>query len=292
MDYIRMNARAKINITLDAIRKREDGYHDLRMIMQTVNLCDNIFIKKTETGVIEMKCGTSWLPCDERNLMYRAAAALKEKCKINSGIYMELVKNIPIAAGLAGGSSDCAAVLVGMNRIFELGLTDTELMEIGKELGADVPYCIMRGTALAEGIGERLTPLAPFPNCFILLAKPPISVSTASVFGALKVNELEKHPDTELVLDLIKKNDLKAVSENMSNVLESVTVEQYPIIADIKAAMLENGALGSIMSGSGPTVFGIFESYESGLKALKAVRRKFRIKEIYLTTVFNTSTAE
>jgi 4-diphosphocytidyl-2-C-methyl-D-erythritol kinase len=288
MDYIKLQARAKINITLDAVRKREDGYHDLRMIMQTVNLCDNIFIKRVAGNDIEMKCGTSWLPCDERNLMYRAAKALKEHCDIKSGIYMELIKNIPIAAGLAGGSSDCAATLIGVNNLFELGLSNDELMAIGKSLGADVPYCIMRGTALAEGIGERLTALPAFPDCFILLAKPPISVSTAAVFGALDISALDTHPDTDKVISLIKSGDLRAVSQNMSNVLESVTIKQYPIIADIKSAMLKHGALGSIMSGSGPTVFGIFTSYDEGLNALKAIRHEYHLKEVYLTTVFNT----
>ena len=190
MDDIKLRARAKINITLDAIRKMENGYHELEMIMQTVNLCDNLHIKKTNTGKVELKSNLVWLPCDSRNLVYRAAEYMRETYNIKEGIEIELVKNIPVAAGLAGGSSDCAATLVGINNLFRLNISQEELMKIGKSFGADVPYCILRGTALAEGIGEKLTVLPNFPNCYVLLAKPPISVSTASVFGALDLKKV------------------------------------------------------------------------------------------------------
>ena len=202
MDDIKLRARAKINITLDAIRKMENGYHELEMIMQTVNLCDNLHIKKTDTGKVELKSNLVWLPCDSRNLVYRAAEYMRETYNIKEGIEIELVKNIPVAAGLAGGSSDCAATLVGINNLFRLNVSQEELMKIGKSFGADVPYCILRGTALAEGIGEKLTVLPNFPNCYVLLAKPPISVSTASVFGALdlkKVN-IEKEECNLLIM--------------------------------------------------------------------------------------------
>lgn len=171
MDDIKLRARAKINITLDAIRKMENGYHELEMIMQTVNLCDNLHIKKTNTGKVELKSNLVWLPCDSRNLVYRAAEYMRETYNIKEGIEIELVKNIPVAAGLAGGSSDCAATLVGINNLFRLNISQEELMKIGKSFGADVPYCILRGTALAEGIGEKLTVLPNFPNCYVLLAK-------------------------------------------------------------------------------------------------------------------------
>lgn len=287
MDFLKLKARAKINITLDVLRRREDGYHDLSMIMQTINLCDNIFIKKLNENKIELKSNLSWLPCDGRNLVYKAAETLKSKYNISDGIYIELTKNIPVAAGLAGGSTDCAAALVGIRNLFKLPVSNEDLMTIGKELGADVPYCIMRGTALAEGIGEKLTPLPSFPNCYVLICKPPINVSTATVFGSLDLNKIERHPNNEKVIELIKNKDLQGICDNMCNVLENVTIANYPIVADIKKYMLENGALGSMMSGSGPTVFGFYKDYATALNALKYIRYKTRIKEIYVTTIYN-----
>ena len=289
MKQIKLNARAKINITLDVLRKREDGYHDLSMIMQTINLCDNITINTTENNNIEMTANYSWLPCDERNLVYKAAALMKEKYNIKEGLKIHLTKNIPVAAGMAGGSSDCAATLIGIRNLFKIKADDNELMALGKTLGADVPYCILRGTALAEGIGEKLTQLPSFPNSIVLIAKPPINVSTAAVFGNFDLNNVKKHPDNKKIIELIKNKDLKGICDNMCNVLETVTVKNYPIIADIKKAMLEYDAIGSLMSGSGPTVFGFYENYDKALVALKNIRSKFRIKEIYITTIFNTS---
>ncbi len=289
MNSIKLNARAKINITLDVLGKRADGYHDLSMIMQTINLCDNIFIEKTDTENVQMSSNLSWLPCDERNLVYRAALVMKEKYGIEDGIKIELSKNIPVAAGMAGGSTDCAATLIGIRNLFGLNVSDKELMAIGKELGADVPYCIMRGTALAEGIGEILTPLPPFPNCTVLIAKPPINVSTAAVFGSFAAKDVDKRPDNNKMIELIRAKDLNGICQNMCNVLESVTIKKYPIIADVKKIMMENDAIGSMMSGSGPTVFGFYEDYKTALKGLKAIKNKFRFKEVYITTVFNTS---
>lgn len=289
MTQLKLNARAKINITLDVLRKREDGYHDLSMIMQTVNLCDNLTISINNSGNIEMTSNFSWLPCDGRNLVYKAAALMKEKYNIKEGIKIHLEKNIPVAAGMAGGSSDCAATLVGLRNIFKIKASDEELMALGKTLGADVPYCILRGTALAEGIGEKLTPLPPFPDSTLLIAKPPINVSTATVFGSFDINNVDKRPNNDKMIELIKNKDLKGICQNMCNVLESVTVKNYPIIDSLKTAMLEKGALGSLMSGSGPTVFGFFENYEKALSALKYIRAKHHIKEIYITTVFNTT---
>jgi 4-diphosphocytidyl-2-C-methyl-D-erythritol kinase len=287
MKYVNLKARAKINTALDVLGKREDGYHELRMIMQTVNLCDNITIMRINEDEIRLTSNFSWLPTDERNLMYRAAELMKQRYDIKDGVEMELVKKIPVAAGLAGGSSDCAAVIVGMNRLFNLKRPTDELLALGKELGADVPYCIMRGTVLAEGIGEKLTRLSPFPSCFVLLCKPNINVSTATVFKSLELDKVTEHPDVDKMIRDIENNDLAAISDGMKNVLETVTIPNYPIIADIKKKMMKLGAVGSMMSGSGPTVFGFFESYESGLIALKTIRRVFHTKEIYLTTVFN-----
>lgn len=289
MKQIKLNARAKINITLDVIRKRDDGYHDLSMIMQTVNLCDNLIIKTDDSKTIKITSNYSWLPCDERNLVYKAASLMKKEYNIKDGLTIHLEKNIPVAAGMAGGSSDCAATLVGIRNLFKIKADDNELMTLGKSLGADVPYCILRGTALAEGIGEKLTPLPPFPNSILLIAKPPINVSTGTVFGSFDLNEVDKHPDNQKMIELIKNKDLKGICENMCNVLETVTIKNYPIIDTIKKSMLECGAIGSLMSGSGPTVFGFFESYDMALKALKYIRTKHHIREVYITTVFNTS---
>lgn len=288
MDKIEIFARAKINTALDVVRKREDGYHDLRMIMQTVNLCDNITIEKTADSGIDLSCNLSWLPCDSRNLIYRAAEEMIRECDIKQGVRIKLNKKIPAAAGLAGGSADCAATLIGMRSLFELPVPNERLMQIGDTLGADVPYCLLRGTALAEGKGEILTPLPPFPNTFVLLAKPNINVSTPAVFKEFSLDKVEKHPDIDKMISYIKAGDLKGVCDTMCNVLETVTIKNYPVIAEVKQAMLDCGASGSMMSGSGPTVFGFYGSYEEGIKALKHIRSTFRIREIYLTTIFNT----
>ncbi len=287
MDKINAVARAKINIALDVLGKRPDGYHDLRMIMQTVNLCDSIVIEKSRENGIKLTSNLSWLPCDERNLVYRAADEMIKRCGIRGGVNIELKKRIPAAAGLAGGSADCAATLVGMRSLFGVTLPNNELMKIGEKLGADVPFCLMRGTAIAEGKGEILTPLPPFPDTFVLLAKPPINVSTPLVFKEYSDAEVTQRPDIEKLTDYIKNGDLDGICGAMCNVLESVTVKNYPIIADIKRTMLETGARGSMMSGSGPTVFGFYDSYEQGLAALKKVRSEYHIKEVHLTTVFN-----
>ena len=255
MKQIKLNARAKINITLDVLRKRDDGYHDLSMIMQTVNLCDNLIIKTNESKTINMTSNYSWLPCDERNLVYKAAALMKEKYDIKDGITIHLEKNIPVAAGMAGGSSDCAATLVGIRNLFKIKADDSELMALGKNLGADVPYCILRGTALAEGIGEKLTQLPPFPNSILLIAKPPVNVSTATVFGSFDLNKVDKHPDNQKMIELIKNKDLKGICNNMCNVLETVTIKNYAIIDTVKKSMLEGFAIFSLMSCSFPTFF-------------------------------------
>ena len=287
MDRINIFARAKINTALDVVGKREDGYHDLRMIMQTVNLCDNITISKSKEKGIRLQSNLSWLPCDSRNLVYRAAQEMIDACGIKGGVDIELKKRIPAAAGLAGGSADCAATLIGMRSLYGINMPNEQLMKIGESLGADVPFCIMRGTALAEGKGEILTPLPPFPDTFVLLAKPPINVSTPVIFKEFSQAEVKERPDIEKMIAYIKQGDLKGICETMCNVLETVTVNKYPVISDINRSMMEYGADGSMMSGSGPTVFGFYDSYEKGLEALKFIRSRYHIKEIHLTTVFN-----
>lgn len=291
MNSIVLKAKAKINLTLDAIGKRENGYHDLRMIMQTVNLHDTISIKKTKTPGIKLSTNLHWLPKDERNIAYKAAALFLEESGINVGVYINVYKRIPVAAGLAGGSTDAAAVLVGMNKLFATGYSKKQLMEMGVKLGADVPFCIMRGTVLAEGIGEILTPLPALPYTYVVLAKPNISVSTASVYGGLRVDEIAGHPQTDEVVQAIKDQDIAFVIDHMANVLEEVTIKMHPEIEAIKKDMLQFGAKGSMMSGSGPTVFGIFEDKEKALEAV-AYFRANGLREVHLTSTFCPSKRE
>lgn len=287
MKELKLKAMAKINLGLDVLRKREDGYHDLRMIMQTIRLYDRIHLTVTETPGIRVKTNLSFLPVNEDNLVYRAAKLLMEEFDIKKGLFINLEKHIPVAAGLAGGSSDAAAVLVGVNRIFKLGLSQEELMERGVKLGADVPYCIMRGTALAEGIGEKLTALPAMPPCHVLIAKPKIHVSTKFVYGNLKANELQEHPNIDAQLEALKKGDLYELTAHMGNVLETVTIPAYPVIEEIKTEMKQMGAVNAMMSGSGPTVFGIFDDKAKARKAYEKLKKGSIAKQVYLTECFN-----
>lgn len=287
MKEIRMKALAKINLGLDVVKKREDGYHEVRMIMQTVKLYDQIDIHKMDKPGIRLKTNLQYLPVDENNLAYRAARLLIEEFGIPKGVSIRLRKVIPIAAGMAGGSSDAAAVLVGLNRIFQLGLTKQELMERSVKLGADVPYCILRGTALAEGIGEKLTRLPAMPKCHVLIAKPGIHVSTKMVYTNLRADELVSHPDIDGQIAAIRERDLCRAAELMGNVLETVTIPAYPVIGKIKEKMMACGALGAMMSGSGPTVFGLFEDEEKARYAYEKMRRDSLAKQVYLTRIMN-----
>ncbi|MEE1008724.1 MAG: 4-(cytidine 5'-diphospho)-2-C-methyl-D-erythritol kinase [Agathobacter sp.] len=287
MDEISLKALAKINLGLDVVRRRDDGYHEVRMIMQTIHLYDRLKISKTKNKGIEIKTNLSFLPVNENNLVYKAGKLLMDEFDIKEGMSVELIKKIPVAAGMAGGSTDAAAMLYGMNQIFELGLSRKQLMERGVKIGADVPYCIMRGTALAEGIGEELTSLPPMVKCPVLIAKPPISVSTKFVYQNLKLDENTIHPDIDKIVSNIKSKDLKGVAENMGNVLETVTIPNYPVIDEIKSRMIEAGALNAMMSGSGPTVFGIFDDEEVAKKAYADMKKSGLSKQIYLTSVYN-----
>lgn len=287
-DRIELRSHAKINLGLDVIGRRENGYHDVRMIMQTVFLYDVVQMEKTKEEGIFLTTNLFYLPNDQNNLAYRAAQMLKEEFHLQGGIKIALNKRIPVSAGLAGGSSNAAAVLVGMNIMYDLGLTEKELMERGVKLGADVPYCIMRGTVLAEGIGEILTPLPPFPKCYILLAKPGINVSTQKVYEKLDALEDIEHPNIDGILDGLNNQDIHQVVSNMGNVLEQVTIARYPVIEKIKMAMKEAGAMNAMMSGSGPTVFGIFEKKADAWKAKELIKESGLAKQIYVANVFNT----
>ena len=282
MREIKLKARAKINLGLDVVRKREDGYHEVRMIMQMINLYDKITMRRITESEIRVTTNLPYLPVNEDNLVYRAAKLLMDEFQVTEGVEIELQKYIPVAAGMAGGSSDAAAVMVGINRIFHLGLTKKQLMERGVKIGADVPFCIMRGTALAEGIGEVLTPLPAMPHCSLVIAKPKIHVSTKFVYGNLKANELKEHPDIDGQVQALREGSLEQLVAKMGNVLETVTVPAYPVIDEIKRTMLKNDAMGAMMSGSGPTVFGVFEREERAQEVCRLLKKEGAAKQVYL----------
>jgi 4-diphosphocytidyl-2-C-methyl-D-erythritol kinase len=282
LDKISVKCPAKINLSLDVVGKRPDGYHLVRMIMQSIGLFDNIRVSKNNGG-INLTCSKP-LPLNEGNIAYRAAKLMLESFSLDGGVDIFIEKNIPIAAGLAGGSTDAAGVIKAMNEIYKLGLTTKEMMETGLKLGADVPFCIMGGTALAEGIGEVLTPL-PSVDAWCLIAKPPVGVSTKEVYGRLKLDEISRHPDTSRVIEYINKKNIEGISESMVNVLEGVTIKKHPIIFEIKNIMMDFHALGSLMSGSGPTVFGIFK--DKSLAETCYHRLKDYLKEVYLVKTYN-----
>ncbi|MDO4553536.1 MAG: 4-(cytidine 5'-diphospho)-2-C-methyl-D-erythritol kinase [Lachnospiraceae bacterium] len=286
MRQIALKAYAKINLGLDVLRRREDNYHEVRMVMQSVTLYDKLTMKKISKDEISLSSNLGYLPNNDKNLVYKAIHLMREEYKITQGVKADLEKRIPVAAGLAGGSTDAAAALVGMNRLFHLKLSLERLMELGAKIGADVPYCVLRGTALSEGIGEILTPLSPLPACYILLAKPGINVSTRFVYENLEADKLPYHPDIDGMIEALEREELKGVTDRLSNVLETVTEKKYPIIGKIKQTMKENGALNSIMSGSGPTVFGIFDKKEKAEKALDKVREIELVKNSYLVEPF------
>ncbi len=285
MNSIRLKARAKINLGLDIIGVRGDGYHEVRMVMQTIGLYDDIYIEKTREQTVELMTNLSFLPTNENNLMVKAAQLLMEEFDITSGIRMRLNKFIPVAAGLAGGSSDAAAVLFGMNRMFDLGLSMRELMKRGVKIGADVPYCIMRGTALAEGIGEKLTKLPAMPRCSVLVAKPAINVSTRMVYEAFDKTEITEHPDIDGILAALERGQLCDVAAHMGNILEQVTIPMYPVIASIRHDMLEHGAIQAMMSGSGPTVFGLFHEEKDAKHCLELLKAKGEARQVYTTRI-------
>ena len=287
--HLSLKAYGKINLGLDVLRRRDDGYHEVRMIMQTVGIYDRIDLIYKETPGITVETNLYYLPDNENNLVYKAAKLLMDEFHVQKGVHIRLRKYIPVAAGMAGGSSDAAAVLFGVNKMFSLGLTTEQLMDRGVKIGADVPYCVMRGTALSEGIGEILTPLPVPPQCQVLIAKPGISVSTKFVYENLHANELrpEQHPDIDGMMEAIKQKDLYGIADRFGNVLENVTIPAYTVIQEIKDLMLEQGAIGALMSGSGPTVFGIFRDRRTAKEAFTKVKAQNLAKQIYLANVHN-----
>lgn len=279
---MRKKAYAKINLGLDVLGILPGGYHEVKMVMQTVGIFDVLTMERAKAG-ITVTTDSGELPTDENNLIYKAAKLLLEEAGVESGVCIYLEKHIPIAAGMAGGSSDAAATLSGINELFELGYTDEQLMELGVRIGADVPYCILGGTALAEGIGEKLTPLAAAPDCYLLVAKPPINVATGHVYKQLDSLEGYSHPDIDGMVEAIARGDLAGVVKRMGNVLQEVTIPEHPIIGELKEEMIRLGAEGSMMSGSGPTVFGIFTDRDRAQKAYESMQGYDGAGAVFLT---------
>ena len=289
MHQLHLRAMGKINLGLDVLATLPNGYHEVRMVMQMVNIYDQITLKETKEPGISITTNLHFLPVNENNLVYKAAKLLMDEFQIKRGLSIYLYKYLPVAAGMAGGSSDAACALVGVNRMFRLGLSTEELMQRGVTIGADVPYCILRSTALAEGIGEKLSTLPPMPRCHILIAKPPVSVSTKFVYENLDMQTVLTHPPIDDLLQALSDGDLPALAASMGNVLETVTIPHYPEIQAIKECMLEHGALNAMMSGSGPTVFSIFEEERGAAakRAMTALKSQGIAKQIYLTTPYN-----
>ncbi len=284
---MRLQAFAKINLGLDVLGKREDGYHEVRMIMQTIRMYDQLDMRKSVEPGIHLTTNKKYIPVDENNLVWRAAKLMMDTCGIIEGVSIHLHKVIPVAAGMAGGSSDAAATLVGMNRLFHCGLSKEKLMELGVQIGADVPYCVLRGTALAEGIGEKLTVLPPMPDCWILIGKPGISVSTKYVYTTLDLNTDTVHPDIDGMKKALEDGNLYGITERMGNVLQDVTIPAYPEVERIKEQMKTLGAVNAMMSGSGPTVFGIFDNEEKAQEACQKLWESRSCQQVFLTVPFN-----
>lgn len=289
MEQILQKAHAKINIGLDVLRRREDGYHEVRMIMQTVELCDDLLLERTARQGIELRTDCAQLPAGGDNLICKAADLLLRARGITGGVRITLTKRIPIAAGMAGGSADAAAAMRGLNELFRMGYSVGELQKLGVKLGADIPYCLAGGTMLAEGIGEILSPLPAPPPCFLVVAKPDIDVSTAFVYGNLHADTLSYHPDIDGMIGALRAGSLQGITDRLGNVLETVTVKAYPVIEELKALLRSHGAKNALMSGSGPTVFGIFTDRETAEAAAGAVADRGLAGQIHVTTFYQNA---
>ena len=283
---MRLRAMAKINLALDVLGRRPDGYHDVRMIMQTISMYDALDIQIKKEPGIELSTNLPYVPADSHNLAYKAADLLMQEFHIKEGLQIHLEKFIPVSAGMAGGSSDAAAVLVGVNNLFRLGLSQEELMKRGSTLGADIPYCVMRGTALAEGIGEKLTPLPSVPECFVLVGKPPVSVSTKAAYESLRLDAIDQRPDIDGMIESLKAGDLRGITSRMQNVFQPGISEAHPVIGDIIKLMEENGAMKAIMSGSGPSVFGVYERRKDASNAAEKLRASGMARTVYVARMF------
>ena len=277
MNSITLKSRAKINLSIDVLGKRQDGYHLVEMIMQTIDLYDLIEINEKDNDQITIKSTSDEIPLDCNNLVYKAANLIKKTFNINKGVEIHIKKNIPVAAGMAGGSSNAAAVLVGLNKLWNLNLSNQQLEKIGLKLGADVPFCINGGAVLASGIGEELTPIKGLTkDVCILVCKPDLFVSTKEVYECIDSKDIDKRPNNKFLIECLKNEDTRQLAENMFNVLEGVTMDKHPVIQQIKDIMKNNRALGAMMSGSGPTVFGLYENREDAVKCKAILEKQFK----------------
>lgn len=286
MESMWINAPAKINIGLDVVGIREDGYHEVKMIMQSIRLFDRLTLTRKKDPGVRLTTNLKFLPTDDNNLIVRCAKLLMKEFGIEGGLTIQLEKRIPVAAGLAGGSTDAASTMIAINQMYDLGMSNSQLMKRAVKIGADIPYCIMKGTALAEGIGEKLSTIPKLPNCTILIVKPKIHVSTKETYQDLVLNDELKHPDIDRMIEDMKQKDLRSLCSHMGNLLETVTIPAHPEIAEIKSFMMENGALGALMSGSGPTVFGIYTDKESAQKAKEAALARFEKSFAFVTDLY------
>lgn len=286
---IEIKGMAKVNLGLDVLRRRENGYHDVKMVMQSVNLYDVLTFEKEENEGIRIRCNIGELPLDDGNLIYKAARLFFEETKLEGNVSIYLEKNIPIAAGMAGGSTDAAATLLALNELYETGLTKEVLAEIGVKIGADVPYCIYGGTYLSEGIGEILSPIQNELDCYVVIAKPEFGVSTKYVYDNLHVDTIQTHPDIDGMIHYIQAGDLKGMASKMENILETVTIKKYPQIEEMKQCLIKHGALNALMSGSGPTVFGIFENKDVAEQAYEELQKTGLVKQGCVTTFAKTT---
>lgn len=286
-EQLKLIAYAKVNLGLDVLRRREDGYHEVSMIMQTVKLYDKLTMEKNNSGDIRLSCNLPYLPTNEKNLVYRAIDTIRKEYNITEGVTVDIEKHIPVAAGMAGGSTDAAAAFVGMNQLFNLRISQDRLMELSVPLGADIPYCIMRGTALSEGIGEVLTPLPAMPECWFVIVKPTFSMSTKFVYENLSLDENTNHPDIQGMVEALKEGNLNGITSRMGNVLEQVTATHFPEINEIKQTLMDAGALGALMSGSGSTVFAIFEDKTAANRIAHKLLSHSNIKQTAVVRPFN-----
>lgn len=282
---VQLKARAKINLTLDVLSRRENGYHDVEMLMQQINLYDNVTVNMNSSGEIKLTCTDVFLPVDEKNIAFQAAKLMKEMFGIKEGFDIHIEKQIPIAAGLAGGSTDAAAVIKAINQLCELNLATEKLQEIGFNLGADVPFCFLEGCALAKGLGEILEPVRGFEHAWMVLVKPSFGVSTKEVYTGLDLDAIKDRPETSKMVEALKEQNKRVILSGLCNVLETVTLNLYPKVSEIKETLTSYGADGILMSGSGPTVFGFFSSYERAKKAHKKLKKQY--PQSYVVSTYN-----
>lgn len=278
---MKIAAYAKVNLSLDVLKKRGDGYHDLRMVAQTVSLCDDIEIDLSDDRSVTAECNLSYIPIDERNLAVAAAKLFFEKTGLSRGAHISITKRIPVCAGLGGGSSDAAAVLRGLNAMLDTRLSTVELCELAGLLGSDVPFCIDGGTQLMEGRGEILTPLAPLPECYIVICKPKAAMSTQTVFSWVNTRSIKYHPDNTGMIKALAEGKVSDVGRRMYNVLEDIVAKKTGDIPLIRGELLDGGATGACMTGSGTAVIGMFENHESAEKSAETLLQKF--PETFLT---------